>query len=219
MAAPHRLRPEDRPDFEAVLHLALNTPDIRSALSADPAGRAATRLRTRALADADDIVGAAQDEYRTYLALRASAPGSARNRPADGNVLPALAVLTPPVSASSAAILVVLGYALRLADVRGTLPGSLITAGWVLALIAATTTLLALALLLTMAIRRRGASAHPARLERARLDWHQVLLTDGMVPYLRRYIDEQAYIHRTAPKTQSSTNPPADTLDSHLHTD
>ncbi|GAB2972032.1 hypothetical protein GCM10023080_040040 [Streptomyces pseudoechinosporeus] len=50
MAHPSGLRPQDRADFEAVLHLALNTPDILSALRADPTGRAATRLRLRALA-------------------------------------------------------------------------------------------------------------------------------------------------------------------------
>ncbi|WP_411147465.1 hypothetical protein [Streptomyces sp. A30] len=72
MAGRSGLRPQDRADFEAVLHLALNTPDILGALRADPTGRAATRLRLRALADADEITAAAYGEYRTYLTCSTS---------------------------------------------------------------------------------------------------------------------------------------------------
>jgi hypothetical protein len=166
VADPSGLRPQDRADFEAVLHLAPNTPDILGALRADPTGRAATRLRLRALADADEIAAAAYGEYRTYLtcvALNTSARGTTPRRPA--GLVAALAVLTPPVAASSAAVLLVLGYLLQLTDVRGTLPGSLITAGWILTLVATLSALIALAALLGTAIRGRGASTHPARLE------------------------------------------------------
>lgn len=54
MADPLGLRPEDRADFEAVPQLALNTPALPSALRAAPTGRAVTRLRLRALADAHE---------------------------------------------------------------------------------------------------------------------------------------------------------------------
>ncbi|WP_282701056.1 hypothetical protein [Streptomyces sp. CC219B] len=203
MSDPLRVRPEDRADFEAVLHLALNTPDIRSAMRADPTGRAPAHLRIRVLADADEINVAAQDEYRQYLALAASAREHTQGHPAEGNVLPAVAVLTPLVAGSSATVLLVLGYVLQLADVQGTLPGSLITAGWILTLVAAASALTAFGALLTTAIRGRGRSTHPARLEQARLEWQQALLTRGMLPYLRRRIGEDPSL-RPAPPTPTA---------------
>lgn len=204
MADPSGLRPQDRAHFEAVQHLALNTPDILGALRADPTGRAATRLRLQALADADEITAAAYGEYRTYLtcsASNASAEETTPRRPA--GLVTALAVLTPPVAASSAAVLLLLGYLLQLTDLRGTLPGSLITAGWILTLVAALSALIALAALLGTAIRGRGASAHPARLEQARLDWQQALLERGMLPHLRRSIGEDPLLHPAPPTTPS----------------
>ncbi|GHE71109.1 hypothetical protein [Streptomyces capitiformicae] len=210
MATPFRLRPEDRPDFEAVLHLALNTPDIRNTLRSDPTGRTAARLRVRALGDADEIVATAQSEYRSFLALHASAQGDAERRPADGSLLPAVAVLTPPVAASSSAVLLVLGYALQLADVQGPLPDSLVTAGWTLALVAAVSAYMAIAALMTTAIRRRGGSPHPARLEQARLNWHQALLTRGMLPHLRGYLGEEPHLQPATPATHPPANFTAD---------
>lgn len=211
MADPSGLRPEDRADFEAVLHLALNTPDILSAVRADPTGRAAARLRIRALADADEITAATYGEYRTYLtclAANASAEETAPRRPVGTGLVAALAVLTPPVAASSAAVLLVLGYLLQLTDVRGTLPGSLITAGWILTLAAALSTLIALAALLGTSIRGRGTSAHPARLEQARLDWHQTLLERGMLPHLRRHLGEDPSLRSVPPTPPSSPATP-----------
>ncbi|MER5215309.1 hypothetical protein ABT063_33370 [Streptomyces sp. NPDC002838] len=204
MADPSGLRPQDRADFEAVLQLALNTPDILGALRADPTGRAATRLR--ALADADEITAAAYGEYRTYLTCpTASAEETTPRRPAAGLVT-ALAVLTPPVAASSAAVLLLLGYLLQLTDVRGTLPGSLIAAGWILTLIAALSALIALTTLLGTAIRGRGASTHPARLEQARLDWQQALLERGILPHLRRSIGEDPLLHPAPPTATPITD-------------
>lgn len=193
------LRPEHRADFEAALHLALNTEDVRAAVRADPTGRAATRLRIRALADADAIALAAQEEYRRYLALDASLQEVPRRGPADSSVLPAVAVLTPLVAGSSAVLLLLLGEALRLADLRGPLPGSLVTAGWILALVAALSALTALGALLVTAARGQGAAALPARVEQARLDWRQALLTRGMLPHLRRYIADDPRLRRTPP--------------------
>ncbi|MFE7836159.1 hypothetical protein ACFU53_08905 [Streptomyces sp. NPDC057474] len=81
MTGPYRptgLRPEDRAEFEAVLSMALDTPDIRDVLRADPSGLAVRRLRVRASADADEIVAAARGEYRAYLTAIASATGAGR---------------------------------------------------------------------------------------------------------------------------------------------
>ncbi|EGX58120.1 hypothetical protein SZN_19390 [Streptomyces zinciresistens K42] len=185
MVAPLPLRPEDRPDFEAVLRLALDTPDIRSALRSDPTGRTARRLRAGALAHADEIAAAARHEYRGYLALRAAARRQAPPHPwAGAGPLPALAVLTPSIAGASAAALLLLGQVLRLTVPDGPTAASLITAGWVLGLIAA----LSAPAALVAALRGRGASAATAaRLEEARLTWHRALLSHGMLPHLRRY--------------------------------
>ncbi|WP_405608254.1 hypothetical protein [Streptomyces sp. NBC_00076] len=223
MSEPSGLRPEHRADFEAVLHLALNTPDIRSALRADPAGLAARRLRVRALADAEEIAAPAQAEYRTYLACldldppateaetagadrhaaesdpHRRAEGSGPRRGAEAGPLPAPAVLTPLMAATSAVTLLVLGHLLQLADVHGTLPGSLTTAGWILALVAALSTLVTLAALMGTAVRGRTGSAHGARRERTWLDWRQALLEHGMLPHLRRCLDEDPSLRASRP--------------------
>jgi hypothetical protein len=219
VADPSHLRPGDRADFEAVLQLALSTPDIRSALLADPTGRAAVRMRARALEDADEIAATARNEYRTYLAQHAPARQNPPRRPADSSLWPALAVLTPSVSACSAAVLLVLGYLLQLAHVQGTLPGSLVTAGWILALVAAASTLIALAALLSAAIRGRGGSAQAARREQARLAWQQTLLERGMLPHLRQYIGEDPFPRPTPPTAPSPAAPAADSDGTSPHTD
>ncbi|MFF0160727.1 hypothetical protein ACFYRY_24815 [Streptomyces sp. NPDC005263] len=202
MSGPSGLRPEHRADFEAVLHLALNTPDIRSALRADPAGLAARRLRVRALADAGEIAAPARAEYRAYLAcldLDAAATGAGvrrhtsdtgPGRRAEGGPLSAPAVLTPLLACTSAAVLIVLGHLLHLVDVRGPLPSSLTTAGWALALLAALSTLLALVAPMRGMVRRRAGRAPAARREQTWLEWRQALLERGMLPHLRRCLDE-----------------------------
>ncbi|MGC4971636.1 hypothetical protein ACLQ2D_01835 [Streptomyces sp. DT199] len=199
MADPLRLRPEDRPDFEAVLHLALGTADMQEELEADPTGRATARLRLLALGDADQIAAAASEEYGAYLTLRTSAQPDPPSRPAAGSLLPALAVLTPLIAATSAAVLLVLGYLLQLSGTESALPGSLITAGWILTLIASTSALLAFAALLRTAVRGGDGSAHSARLQQARLNWHQALLHRSMLPHLRRHLREEPFPRRTPP--------------------
>ncbi|MDQ1023710.1 hypothetical protein QF035_001292 [Streptomyces umbrinus] len=204
MAGPTRLRPEDRADFEDVLRQALSTTDIRTALLADPTSAAATRLRAQALRAADEITAAASDEYREYLAARTvmergrqsgtTGEHGRQPQPADpGALLPALAALTPPVAGTAAAVLLVLGYSLRLADAQGPMGGSLVTAGWVFALIAAASTLAGLTALLCTALRSRpghgdrtGASAR--NLHHARARWQRALLERGVLPYLRRQL-------------------------------
>ncbi|GAQ62749.1 hypothetical protein [Streptomyces scabiei] len=213
---PTGLRPEDRTDFEAVLCRALDTPDIRDALRADPGGVAERRLRVRASADADTIAAAASGEYHAYLAALACGTdgpdasdgdepgaggwtGRTARRTADAGLLPLLAVLTPSLAACSAAVVLVLGGLLRLLGVRGTLPGSLLAAGWTLALFAATSALLALAALFRTALRGPGAPAGPARTEQARLVWQQALLRRGMLPHLRRCLREDPSLSEASP--------------------
>ncbi|GAA2765180.1 hypothetical protein GCM10010103_42210 [Streptomyces paradoxus] len=188
MADPSRLRPEDRADFEAVLHHALGTADIRDALGADPAGRGAAHLRAHALAHADHIAAAAEGPYRSYLAVRRAARREQRRLLGTGDLLPALAVLTPLVAGTSAAALLLTGGLLHLADALGPLPGSLVAAGWTLALVAAVTGLVALAALLHTALRRSGVPPAADQVEHARLVWRQELLDRGLLPHLLRHL-------------------------------
>ncbi len=83
---------------------------------------------------------------------------------------------------------------------QGSLPGSLITAGWILTLVAALSTLIAVAALLGAAIRGRGTPAYPARLEQARLDWQQALLERSVPPHLGRRVGGDPAL-RPAPPT------------------
>ncbi|SEQ97618.1 hypothetical protein SAMN04487983_101010 [Streptomyces sp. yr375] len=172
MAGPPRLRPEDRADFEAVLRLATNTVDAGTAV----------RVRARAFDAADEITAAAGEEYAAYLAVRSAA--------GRGTLLPALAVLTPILAAVSAAALLPLGYGLQLADVQGTLPASLVTAGLLLAAIAAVSAVVALAALLRTAVSERGGPPSAARVAEARLSWQHALLARGMVPHVTRCVHE-----------------------------
>ncbi|MFD6173041.1 hypothetical protein [Streptomyces coeruleorubidus] len=201
MADPPRLHPEDRADFEAVLDLALSTADIHRAVRADPTGRTAAQLRAHALAHADDIAAAAGEPYRAYLAARIAARQDARRPLATGTLLPALAVLTPLVAATSAGALLLLGSLLQVADAPGPLPGSLVAAGWTLALVAAVTGLVGLAALLRSALGGRAE-----RVEHARLAWRQALLDRGILPHLLRH---PAVAHTEAGVTPCS---PPDTL-------
>ncbi|MEG8274893.1 hypothetical protein [Streptomyces sp. AHA2] len=187
MAAPHRLGPEDRADFEAVLTQALGSAGFREALGPDPDGRAEAHLRADALAHADAIAAAAREPYRDYLAVRRAARHRPRPSSGTGSLLPALAVLTPLVSTVSALALLALGGTLHAVGVPGPLPGSLLTSGWTLALVAAVTGLVAAAALLRTALDRRVPPAAD-QVEHARLIWRQALLDRGMLPHLRRHL-------------------------------
>lgn len=200
MAGPSRLRPEDRADYESVLDLALSTPDVRGALLADPTGRAAGRLRARAVADADEVTAASGEAYEAYAALRDASRDTPRPGASEGTLLPALMVLTPLVAAVSATILLLLGYVLKLTDTPDALPGSLVTAGWVLALVAAVSALVACTALIVTALRRHGGPPSAERLEQARLAWHQALLDHGLLPRLRRHIAEDPSLTPAPPK-------------------
>ncbi|MFJ8113164.1 hypothetical protein [Streptomyces sp. NPDC096132] len=207
MTGPPRLRPEDRADFEAVLRLALRGKALRAVLLTDPTNRAADRLRAEALDAADAITAAAGEEYGAYLTVRATAGRGPRHSSADGTLLPAITVLTPLVAATSATVVLVLGYTLHLVFPAGTLPGSLVTAGWVLAVVAAVSALVALAVLLRTALRQRGDTLPDYRVQQTRLVWRQALLDRGMIPHLLRYAAEDPVLGGGPPPPQDRTGP------------
>ncbi|MGW0950287.1 hypothetical protein ACWD4O_48365 [Streptomyces sp. NPDC002623] len=201
MSDPPRLRAQDLADFEAVLDLALAGPEIRAVLLDDATGVARERLRTGAFRAADTITAAAAAEYGAYLAARETAEhGPDHGADDDGSVAPALLVLTPLVSAASAVVVSALGHGLRLAAVPGPMPHSLVTAGWMLAVVAAVSTLVALVALMRTAVRQRGGTPSVEdRPERARLVWRRALLDRGMLPHLRRRVAEDASLRSTPP--------------------
>ncbi|MEU0027097.1 hypothetical protein [Streptomyces sp. NPDC006335] len=189
--------PEDRADFERALRLALDHDDIRPALRRDRTGRTATRLEVHARSAAEEIAAAADDEYRAYLAAREAAgdpgarsPGGARgagSATADGTVRAAVAVLAPLVSAAAAAVLLLIGYGLRLAAPDVDPGASVATAGWTLAVLAVLTGGFSLWALASSALRR---TSRANRAERARERWRHALLERGVLPYLRNRLLE-----------------------------
>ncbi|MCZ1003420.1 hypothetical protein O1M63_44485 [Streptomyces mirabilis] len=196
------LRPEDRADFESVLHLALGLIDIRSALLGEPTVRTSASLYAQALAAAEEITAAASDEYRDYLAVRKAAERlkglrSKRFPTVDGALWPALVVLTPLVAGAAAAVLLLIGYGLHLADAEPEFAASVTTAGWVLALTAMVTALVGLRPPLRTAVRRRSGRGLDGQgpeggdaVEGAREKWRQALLERGVLPYLRSHLPE-----------------------------
>ncbi|MGW3955883.1 hypothetical protein ACWEKM_34355 [Streptomyces sp. NPDC004752] len=202
MSGVSGLGPADRADFERVLRSALGTAEIRSALSADPTGRAATRLRAWALAADAEIVAAAPGEYRAYAAARATAARRTSRTegrpPAAGSGLPPAALL-PLISAVSAAVLLFIGYGLLRAETAVRFAGSVRSAGWTLAVVAVAAAALGLSTLPRALPDRAGgptgtpgpvSAAHAAHIEQARRRWHEALLERGVLPYLRRRLPE-----------------------------
>ncbi|MFF0226797.1 hypothetical protein [Streptomyces sp. NPDC004629] len=197
--------PGDRADFAQVLRSALDTAEIRAALSVDATGRAATRLYAWALAADAEIAAAAQDEYRAYAAARATA--GHRTSPAEGPPLAGgaglpPAVLLPLVSAVSAAVLLLIGHGLLLSGTAVRFAGSVRSAGWVLAVAAVAAAALGVATP-HRAAPGRDAGQAAARgpvppespvsaddVERARRRWQQALLERGVLPYLRRRLPD-----------------------------
>ncbi|MFK4270251.1 serine/threonine-protein kinase [Streptomyces milbemycinicus] len=209
--ASQALDAADRPDFEQVLHQALNTPEIRTALrhgSAD--GPDLEELRSQALADAASIAVAAATEYGAYVRQRAPAvpdataggpalsgdgpgPGGqerGRQWPGGQGLLPALAVLTPVLATAATVVFLLLGHTLGLSASQRRLADTLLTAAHTTAVIAAVTTAAGAIWLFTTAARHRAApidraERHQDGIAAARDAWRLALLERGVLPYLR----------------------------------
>lgn len=194
--APQALDAADRPDFEQVLHQALNTPEIRTALRNGSAeGPDLDELRSQALADAASIAVAAATEYRAYVRQRAPAvPGAKAGAPAapgaGQGLLPALAVLTPVLATAATVVFLLLGHTLGLSAAQRHLADTLLTAAHTTAVIAALTTAAGAIWLFTTAARHRAtpvdrAERHRDGIAAARDAWRLALLERGVLPYLR----------------------------------
>ncbi|WP_320784740.1 hypothetical protein [Streptomyces sp. CRN 30] len=194
-AAGAALRPEDRSVVEEAVRQALDDSDVRAVLTTDPTGRTGSRLLRQALDDAEEIAAAAGEEYRVYLTAR-TATRIARSAPRGGmpgvrsTLRDALAVVVPLVSAAAAALLLLTGYGLRLADTAAGPASTLVTAGWLLALVAAATACYGLQRLLRTVLNRRKGAPGGGGLtaERAREQWLRALMDKGVLPYLRHHL-------------------------------
>ncbi|MGW1887138.1 hypothetical protein [Streptomyces sp. NPDC001970] len=192
MNEPARLEAVDQADFEQALRQALDTPDIHAALHRPAAPVTAEQMHARALAASDAIAAEASAEYTALLDLRAAAQTSAPTTRPDGGrgLLAALAVLTPLVSATAAAVFLLLGHVFWLAGTQQPLADTLIHVGWTAAGVAALAILVAAAALLITAARHRTPSRSPRTeipaLTQAHEAWRRALLKRGLIPFLRR---------------------------------
>ncbi|MFJ5684554.1 hypothetical protein [Streptomyces sp. NPDC093099] len=219
MHASDRREAEDRADFEQVLRLALDTPEIRESLRRPGVRADAEHLRSQALAAAGTISAAAAPEYTAYLRLcdatrHPTAHLPDRPHQADAStvdastggrgLLAALAVLAPVLSVTAAAIFLLIGYALRLADFQQPLADALVGTGWLTAALAALAAVIAAAALVVTAVRHRSAAGghprhHTPAVIEARAAWRQALLERGMLPFLRRQLHPLAQAPAPAP--------------------
>jgi hypothetical protein len=200
---------EDRPDFAAVVELALRTAAVRAGLPDGAAPPGTERLRALALRAADEIAACAAAEYEAYVAARAAAgpdavepAGAAEPAARDGGpgVLATAAVLTPLLAGAAAAIFLLLGYALSLGDPAPALAAPLRTAGWFFAVVAGCGAVCAAAGLLVTAVRNGTATREapvafrevPPAAARAAAAWREALLERGVLPFVERALAAEA---------------------------
>ncbi|MFD0400017.1 hypothetical protein ACFVHI_18300 [Kitasatospora sp. NPDC127121] len=196
MDRPLRLPQQDRADFETELGRALAGSQVRAALRAvGDEGPGVERLRRCARENAEFVLAAAAPEYERYAALRADQDAVARlpvDEPGRQRVSGwwgVLGVIVPIIAGVAAAILLLLGYALGLADDAEVLGHALVGAGWVAAGVAAVSLLVGGLGLLGAASRSRSAESGGeagvlGELGLARDAWRSALAERGLVPFL-----------------------------------
>jgi len=198
-----------RTEYASVLDEALHTEEIRRALrlaegvSGEPAGPGTELLRARALAAAGDIAGTAAAAYTRYAALRdaqrAGRRGDERGRAGRGReesagpgITATLAVLVPMLSGIAAVAFLTLGFVLRAAGSGHRVTTSLTGVGFTMAAVFGVSLLVGLAGLVLTARRDAAAARTALEVAAARTAWRQSLLTEGVLPYLRACLDEDA---------------------------
>ncbi|MDH6707324.1 hypothetical protein P3T27_004061 [Kitasatospora sp. MAA19] len=195
MDRPLRLPQQDRADFETELGRALAGPRVLAALrAAGDEGRGVERLRRCARENAEFVLAAAAPEYERYVAVRADQDAVARlpvDEPGRERVSGwwgVVGVIVPIVAGAAAAIFLLLGYVLGLAEDVDVLGHALVGAGWVAAGVAAVSLLVGGLGLLGAASRSRsaeaGGEAVVGELGLARDAWRSALAERGLVPFL-----------------------------------
>ncbi|GLX49808.1 membrane protein [Streptomyces hygroscopicus subsp. hygroscopicus] len=213
---PQHLRSEDRREFERLLDEVLRSAPHRPELAA--VGQRLSRAQLRAMAiDASALIAAAAAvEYQRYVRvrdeLRHPEQGSGAAGPAEPNAVATdlaaphgagavavVAVLAPLLSATAAAIFLLIGYILRTLDPGQSFAGTMLTAGWVFGALTVAALLVAAVGLLVTALRNgaspesRARDAAAEEVVRARTDWEDALLERGIVPFLQEALTDRPH--------------------------
>ncbi|MGV9354935.1 hypothetical protein [Streptomyces misionensis] len=208
---PQHLRSEDRQEFERLLDEVLRSAPHRAELAAAGQRLSPAQLRTMAIAASSLITAAASSEYAHYVRIRdelrrpeapatTDDPGPTGTDPAAGphgaGAVAVVAVLTPLLSATAAAIFLLIGYILRSLDPGQPLADTMLTAGWVFGALTVAAILVAAVGLLLTALRNgaspesRARDAAAEEVARARAAWQDALLERGILPFLREALGE-----------------------------
>ncbi|MFB6569054.1 hypothetical protein [Streptomyces noursei] len=199
-----RLQAPDTTAFERTVDQALNSPEVRSALSRTAGALNAEQLRSAAFDARDALAAAAAAEHRELVRLRGAAADGTRAVPPppavgttsrSGGVLPALGVLVPGLAATAAAVFLLFGFGLHTVAAPSRLADELIAAGWTSAGVAVVAALTGLVWMLVAASRNRAAAeartpdeTDPA-VVRAHEAWQLALLERAITPFLLGRID------------------------------
>ncbi|MBT2397534.1 hypothetical protein [Streptomyces sp. ISL-100] len=204
-SAPHLLA-EDRPEYERVLDEALRTAHHRPELAAVGQRLNTEQLRTMAMNASAIVAAAAAVEYDHYVKVREEgrtpsaaaahtgsvlAMGDATETTGAGAVA-VVAVLTPVLAGTAAAIFLLVGYLLKMLTPEVAFAQTLLTAGWIFGALTAAGILVAAVGLLLTALRNGSTAFSEGRgsertqeVDRAREAWRHALLERGVVPFLR----------------------------------
>ncbi|MFB6812956.1 hypothetical protein ACFCV8_00180 [Streptomyces sp. NPDC056347] len=227
-SAPHLLA-EDRPEYERILDDALRHAHERPDLAEVGERLNAVQLRTMALEATESITATAATEYAHYVQARAelrgddgtvqeAAPGSGTgHRPGPGAGAGAVVTVLAPVLAGAAALVFLLvGYLLRLLDDPPRFASTLISAGWIFAVLMAVAIVAAAVGLMFTALRNASEPQPVEELEdelpedvaRAREAWRHALLERGILPFLRDALaDPEAGRARRTPRRSANRIP------------
>lgn len=242
-SVPQHLLSEDRQEYERILDEALRSAPHRPELAAVGQRLNAEQLRTMALNATALITVAAATEYQHYVKVREelrqpapSTPSSVRDtgpsepgvgamglattmgevaETAGAGAVAVVAVLTPVLAGTAAAIFLLVGYILKMLNPEPAFAQTMLTAGWVFgAMTAAAILVAAVGLLLTALRNRPSLETGPygemgEEVVRAKEAWREALLERGILPFLREALSDpgSAALHRTTPSAPTSRMP------------
>lgn len=231
-AVPVHLLNEDRSDYERTLDAALRSAPHRPELAALGRRLNVEQLRTMALDATAVITAAAGSEYRHYVKVRDERLGPAMSAPSSRATAPAqtdpgapgsattagevaetggaglaavIAVLGPVLAGTGAAILLLVGYILRMLNPETPIARTIITTGWLFGAVTGASLLVAAVGLLLTALRNEPGRPpdEPIEVTRARDAWLEALLERGIMPFLREALTDPA-----SAETRQRTVPP-----------
>lgn len=242
-SVPQHLLSEDRQDYERILDQALRSAPHRPDLAAVGQRLDPEQLRIMALDATALITAAAAVEYQHYVKVReelrrptpstptvqestphspepdldalglAATVGEAAASAGTGAVI---AVLAPFLAGAAAALFLLVGYVLKVANPDQAFARTLLTTGWVFGAVTAASILVAAIGLLLTALRNSSSAqradasgALTTEVARARDAWHEALLERGILPFFREALRDPgaAATARKAPETSPSRIP------------